>query len=266
MATPGGFHAATNACLPWGSKRIRFVASPPSTIPNSSQTHSNTSVGSGSRATRVATRRSAACSSRRRCSCSRASLLASASATSSAKLASRFSAPGANPFGRPLEATSAPHSLPATVIGAPDRRFDPGRANPFDERAGGGGVFVDALRSTAAADLDRRGLALERHLFAGAEDRGGLGRPVAGDGRRAVTLEAEQVCALDLEQRADLSAHALEHDRRLGDGGDHRGNASQRRLLVEQLLKLCLGRIGRCGQAHPLARVELLRHRRDEAG
>ena len=45
IATPGGFHAATNPCVPSGWKRIKFVASPPSTIPSSSQTHSNTSVG-----------------------------------------------------------------------------------------------------------------------------------------------------------------------------------------------------------------------------
>src|SRR5918995_5330087 len=47
-------------------------------------------------------------------SCSRASTLASAAVTSSAKSASRLSAPSGKARGRPLDATMAPHTLPAT--------------------------------------------------------------------------------------------------------------------------------------------------------
>jgi hypothetical protein len=51
-------------------------------------------------------------------SCSRASALASACATSSAKLATRCSVYAGKARGRPVVATIAPQSLPATVIGA----------------------------------------------------------------------------------------------------------------------------------------------------
>jgi hypothetical protein len=67
-------------------------------------------------------RRSASAASTRRAreaaSCSRASALARASATSSAKLAMRCSVPGGKPYASPVVATMAPHSRPATLIGA----------------------------------------------------------------------------------------------------------------------------------------------------
>ena len=48
---------------------------------------------------------------------SRASALARASATSTAKPAIRFSVSGGKPFGVLLDATTAPHNSPPTVIG-----------------------------------------------------------------------------------------------------------------------------------------------------
>ncbi len=99
--------------------------------PSSSATASKMAAGDAPSATRVATRRSAACSSATNRSSSRAWALAIAVATSSVKLASRSSVPGgeSSPV---LEPTlMSPHSRPSTEIGAATAaRLPTGLARP----------------------------------------------------------------------------------------------------------------------------------------
>ena len=119
--------AATMVAVPSPSSR----SSPQSMFPNerlaSSATFANTSAGGASLATRVATRRSAACSSASRCRPSRACAFETAVATSSVKAAMRVSASRGSGSTTRVAAISAPQRLPSTRIGAPtvERRCRP---------------------------------------------------------------------------------------------------------------------------------------------
>ena len=85
--------APTTVIAPSGWYRLRVVKSTPSTRPASAVTAANTSSGGVPRATSVATRRSAACSSANPRSSTRACAFAIAVATSWVKPASRASVP-----------------------------------------------------------------------------------------------------------------------------------------------------------------------------
>jgi hypothetical protein len=76
-------------------------------------------MAGASRATSVATRRSAACSSARRPTSRRASTLALAVAISSANSPSRASAPAASALSWRDPATTTPQTRPSTTIGQP---------------------------------------------------------------------------------------------------------------------------------------------------
>ena len=90
-----------------------------SSRPTSSATAANTSSGDTPRATNVATRRSAACSSASRARAARLSVFAIAVATNSVKEASRVSVSGGSGCSRVEPAKIAPHRLPSTRSGVP---------------------------------------------------------------------------------------------------------------------------------------------------
>ena len=108
-----------NVATPFDSNRMSAVASAWNSVLISSVTGSNTAAGSAPPATRVATRRNAACSSAIRRSSSRASALSTAVATSSVNRAICDSVPVGNGSSRLVEAAITPHSCPATVMGHP---------------------------------------------------------------------------------------------------------------------------------------------------
>ncbi len=79
----------------------------------------NTSSGAAPRATSVATRRSAACSSASRARAARLSVFAIAVATSSVKEARRVSVSGGSGCSRVEPAKIIPHRRPSTMTGVP---------------------------------------------------------------------------------------------------------------------------------------------------
>ena len=91
----------------------------PSSRPTSPATAVNTSSGDAPPATRVATRRSAACSSANPRSSVRAWALATAVATSSVNPGSRASASAGSDSSRVNATSMAPHSCPSIRIGTP---------------------------------------------------------------------------------------------------------------------------------------------------
>jgi hypothetical protein len=101
------------------SYRLRNVNSTERSCPTSAVTAANTLSGGAARATTVATRRSAACSSAWPRSSTRAWTLAIAVATSSVKPASRASVSAGSGSSRRDPTTITPHSRPSTLIGAP---------------------------------------------------------------------------------------------------------------------------------------------------
>ena len=105
--------------VPSGSYRIMPAWSAPSSRPTSSVTAANTSSGGAARATSVATRRSAACSSAKPRSSTRAWALAIAVATSSVNPASRASVSAGSDCSRADARLMTPHSRPSTLIGTP---------------------------------------------------------------------------------------------------------------------------------------------------
>ena len=114
---------ATRVVAPSGSRRTMTVPSAPRTLLASSATAANTSAGGSPRATRVATRRRAACSSAIRRSSSRLSsswarpsAFAIAVPTSSVKPAMRCSV-SAGKRSRRVPTAIAPHRCPSTMIG-----------------------------------------------------------------------------------------------------------------------------------------------------
>jgi hypothetical protein len=110
--------SAMTVVLPSGSNRSISAASAPRTRPISSVTVLKTSAGGTPRATRVATQRSAACSSRSRVIWLRLSALAIALPTSSVNSTSLSSvAAGKAPPRDPTP--KAPHTRPSTTIGQP---------------------------------------------------------------------------------------------------------------------------------------------------
>ena len=102
-----------------GSYRLMIVPSAESTRPTSAVTAANTSCGGAARATSVATRRSAACSSANPRSSTRACALAIAVAASSVKPASRASVSAGSGCSCADATAMTPHSRPSTLIGAP---------------------------------------------------------------------------------------------------------------------------------------------------
>ena len=95
------------------------VKSAESTRPTSAVTAANTSSGGAARATRVAIRRSAACSSANPRSSTRACALAIAVPTSSVKAASRSSVFAGIGRSWPDATAMTPHNRPSTLIGTP---------------------------------------------------------------------------------------------------------------------------------------------------
>ena len=118
---PATIVAITSDC----SCRITVISEPVSRRA-SSATAVKTSAGPGSRATSVATRRSAACESASRLSASRPSALATALPISSAKSVSRGSVFEGSPALHEQAATM-PHTRPSTEIGAPTEERAPRR-------------------------------------------------------------------------------------------------------------------------------------------
>ena len=98
-----------------GSKRSSPTAADPTSRATSSATAANASDGDDVRATSVATRRSAACSSASWVRVSRPAVLEIAIATSSVNSASRSSRPAGSPADGP--ATITPQAAPSTTIG-----------------------------------------------------------------------------------------------------------------------------------------------------
>ena len=104
--------------MPSGSNRSRTLRSAESSRPASAVTASKTSSGDAARATRVATRRSAACSSANPRSSTRACALAIAVATSWVNPDSRASVSvGSDLSGAADPTVTTPHSRPSTVMG-----------------------------------------------------------------------------------------------------------------------------------------------------
>jgi hypothetical protein len=115
--------------VPSVSKRVSAAPSAGISRAISTLTAWNTSAGGAPSATRVATRRSAACSSASRASCSRAWLFAIAVATSSVNSASRSSTRSGNgDSGDDVEIS--PQTRPSTTIGAPATRLSPAARTP----------------------------------------------------------------------------------------------------------------------------------------
>jgi hypothetical protein len=112
---------------PGWSCRIAVMSEPISPRA-SSATAANTASGCGSRATSVATRRSAACESASRLSASRLSALATAPPTSSANAVSRGSVHFGSGSPRELAAI-IPQTRPSTTIGAPTDERAPSRCS-----------------------------------------------------------------------------------------------------------------------------------------
>ena len=129
--TPTGMSEArlpedeTTVTAPSGPQRFTPAQSAPSSCSTSAATASRTSLGETPRATNVATRRKAACSSAIRASSLRLSAFATAVATSSVNSTMRLSVSSGR--GRSvLELTAkTPHSRPSTVIGAPTEERHP---------------------------------------------------------------------------------------------------------------------------------------------
>ena len=95
----------------------------------SSVTAASTCFGAAPCATRVATRRNAACSSASRARAARLSALAIAVATSSVNEARRASVSGGRGCSRLVAAAIRPHRCPSTMIGVPtDERILASRA------------------------------------------------------------------------------------------------------------------------------------------
>ena len=134
----------TTTAAPSGSARQSKVALASSTRAISAVTAANTSDGAAEAATSVATRLSAACSSKSTRRPSRASLLAIAVETSSVKSASRASVSSGSRSGKPT--AIAPQIRPSTRIGlaAPEptpawrmaAAISPGRSVGSSRRAG----------------------------------------------------------------------------------------------------------------------------------
>ena len=118
MALPVLAHPPMAAAMPSGSYRLMPVTSAASTRPASAATAAKTSSGGAARATSVATRRSAACSSANSRSSTRAWALAIAAAASSVNPASRTSVSAGSGCSRVDARLIAPHSRPSTLIGA----------------------------------------------------------------------------------------------------------------------------------------------------
>ena len=112
-------HAPTIVAASSASYRLRSVTSEDSSRATSAVTASNTSSGGAARATSVATRRSAACSSAWLRSSMRACALAIAVATSSVKAASRSSVFAGIGRSCPDATAMTPHNRPSTLIGTP---------------------------------------------------------------------------------------------------------------------------------------------------
>ena len=116
--------------MPSGSYRLMPVTSAASTRPASAATAANTSSGGAPRATSVATRRSAACSSANPRSSTCAWALAIAVAASSVNPASRTSVSAGSGRSRVDARLIRPHSRPSTLIGTPiAARMPNSRAN-----------------------------------------------------------------------------------------------------------------------------------------
>jgi hypothetical protein len=129
-AVPGLVHAPTAVCVPSASYRVMIATSGESTRPTSAVTVANTSSGAVARATRVAIRRSAACSSAKPRSSTRVCALAIAVPTSWVKPASRPSV-SAGSDSAPVDATViTPHIRPSMLIGAPTAERSP-QPRPF---------------------------------------------------------------------------------------------------------------------------------------
>ncbi len=123
-----------------------------SSCPTSSVTAANTSWEGTPRATKVATRRNAACSSATWASSARLSAFAIAVASSSVNEARRASTSGGStcPSSEPMTVT--PHRRPSTTIGVPiDERMPRSRAASAD-RPGSVAIAVDAGRKTGPGD------------------------------------------------------------------------------------------------------------------
>ena len=118
-----------NVAVPSVSKRRTAVRSAPVSAPTSAATAARTCSGWASRAARVATRRSAACSSAIRPSVARASALVIAVATNSINADMRCSVSEGN-RSRRLPTTRPPQTCPPTTIGiATDQRMPRLRTN-----------------------------------------------------------------------------------------------------------------------------------------
>ena len=109
---------ATSVAVPSGSKRSIPIAPLPKFFATSPATASNTSVGDDSRATSVATRRSAACSSASLSTSALAWAFDMAVATSSVKPWRRASVSAGNGTSFDV-AIITPHVRPRTEIGTP---------------------------------------------------------------------------------------------------------------------------------------------------
>ena len=226
---------ARSVAVPSGSYRIIRAVPPPKYRNASLVAAANTASGGSPRATRMASRRSAAwVSASPRSSCP-AWALAIAVATSSVNEVRRASVSRGSGCLSTVHAIMAPHRRPWTMTGAPAAARKPASRAATAGPLGGVGVAVDPGR--AAGPRDDRGEVLPPETLPVADGRDGLASPspAGDDGRRAVGPVADHRHLVGLKQLPCLLGNRSEQLVRRRSARHQRGYPPQRGLLIGKL-------------------------------